>query len=272
MKDAGLRVVSVGECTLDEYVDPREFVGGISLNFAVNAKRCGADFVSLISCAGDNASTRILEKLSSEDVDGSHVSVRTGKTARQKILCRPDGERIFPPNGYQPGVLADFSLNEKDIQFIQTHNLLASACFRQVEHLFQQVMDVPFDGWRVADFLDLADFDHDPRVLERYLARLRVAFVSGNLSLSDRLKVLTRQTSCVIVMTLGASGSVAFLNGESFPQSAIPVSKAVDSTGCGDAFQAAFTVSYWKSGNMRIALQRGAEQAAKVIQHLGAID
>jgi fructoselysine 6-kinase len=75
----------------------------------------------------------------------------------------------------------------------------------------------------------------------------------------------------VIVVTLGAKGSVGLLNGRSYHQPAIPVNHPLDPTGCGDAFQAAFVVSYWQTGAIEVALQQGAEQAAIVLQHYGAI-
>ena len=55
-------------------------------------------------------------------------------------------------------------------------------------------------------------------------------------------------------------------------QPAVDVKKIVDTTGCGDAFQAAFTVSYFKDGDIRKALKAAAQQAAKVIQHYGAFN
>jgi len=62
------------------------------------------------------------------------------------------------------------------------------------------------------------------------------------------------------------------MKGQSLQQPAVPVELPVDSTGCGDAFQSAFTVSYWRDHDVRRALRCGAEQAARVIQHLGAVD
>ena len=41
--------------------------------------------------------------------------------------------------------------------------------------------------------------------------------------------------------------------------------------GCGDAFQAAFTVAYAGGASIVVALHRGAKQAAIVVQQYGAI-
>lgn len=276
MRDMGkpsLRTVSVGECTIDHYLDlQKHFVGGISLNFAVNCKRSGAENVAFVSRIGTDHSDRILKKLADEKVDASHVSVAHGATARQNITLSESGDRIFPTGGYQPGILENFQLDEEQFRFVQSHNLIASALFHQTEPLFHQVMkSMPFDGWRVADFLDLSDYQNDIGIIEKFSDQLTIAFLSGDPELMERLRPLSRDGRCLIVTTLGAEGSVALLKGEPLYQSSIHVAKVLDSTGCGDAFQAAFTVSYWRDGSVRRALQRGAQQAARVLQHYGAI-
>jgi sugar/nucleoside kinase (ribokinase family) len=270
MSPTVLSIVSIGECTIDDYLQQqRQFVGGISLNFAVNAKRCGADRVSLVSRIGNDH--QILQKLQSEGIDSSYVSVVDGKTARQNIILN-DGERIFPPGGYQPGVLEGFTLNQDELQFVKTHNVIVCALFKQVEALFYRViLGMPFDGWFVADFLDLSDYNYDTRIVELNIERLKIAFISGNREMVERLRPLSITSNCLIVITLGAEGSVALIHGEPMHQPAIPVLKVVDTTGSGDAFQAAFTVSYWRNKDPRTALECGAQQAAKVIQHLGAV-
>jgi len=225
-----------------------------------------------MSRLGDDYGARILQELARENIDSSHVTMLPGATARQEITLTANGERIFPPGGYQPGVLEGYRLNEAELIFVQRHNLLASALFKQVEPLFFQVMESSlFNGWRVADFLDLSDYNNDIGIVERIIERLAIAFISGDHELMERLRPLSRATHCLIVITLGAKGSAALIKGEPMYQPSLKVAKVVDSTGCGDAFQAAFTVLYWRDGDVRSALQSGAQQAARVLQHYGAI-
>ncbi|MBI5879163.1 MAG: hypothetical protein HZB53_16065 [Chloroflexi bacterium] len=266
-----LSVVSVGEITIDHYLDlGQTFVGGISLNFAVNCKRAGAEQAALISRVGTADTERVRAKLSAEGVDDSHARVLAGPTAVQAIDVTSDGERIFPPGGYRPGVLDGFVLDDADMEFIRQHNVLACACFRQAEPLFRQALAVPFEGARVADFLDLSDFGGDPQTIARYADRLAIAFVSGDEALVDALRPLSRATSCICVVTHGARGSTALSGGVLARQPAVPVPRVIDTTGCGDAFQAAFTVSYLRDGDIARALNAGATLAAVVAQHYGA--
>ncbi len=272
MNSTPLRIVSIGECTIDHYLDlEKQYVGGISLNFAVHCKRSGAEDVSLITRVGKNDERKILQKLATEKVDSSHVKTLNASTARQNITLTASGERIFPEGGYDPGVLKHFQLSDSEIQFVQSHNLLASPMFQQLEPLFWQVMSLPFDGWRVADFLDLADYKKDMDIVERFIQKLTIAFISGDHHLIDKLRPLSQRTQCLIVVTLGEEGSVALIKGEPLFHPSFKVAEIVDSTGCGDAFQAAFTVSYWREKNIQRALESGARQAATVLQHYGTI-
>ena len=214
----------------------------------------------------------IVQRSEREGVDVSHVSVQAGATAQQDIALAAAGERIFPPGGYRPGVLDGYSLQESHLQFVLKHNVLASAWFKQTESLFRQVMvNFPYDGWRVADFLDLSDYNKSTGIIEQIHEKLTIAFVSGNPQMVERLRPLSRNTPCLIIVTLGAEGSVALLNGEPAVQPSFKVAAPVDSTGCGDAFQAAFTVTYWNERDVRRALTHAAQYAARVVQHLGAI-
>ncbi len=266
-----LSVVAIGEITIDHYLDlGRTFVGGISLNFAVHCKRAGAEQVALVSRVGAADAARVRAKLAAEHVDASRVQVLDGPTAVQEIDVAADGERIFPPGGYRLGVLDGFMLDDADAAFIGRHNVLASALFRQVEPLFRQVLALPFDGARVADFLDLSDYAGDPQAIAQFADRLAVAFVSGDEALVERLRPLAHAGPCVIVVTHGARGSTALAGDAQFRQPAVPVGRVVDTTGCGDAFQAAFTVTYLRDGDITRALQAGAAQAARVAEHFGA--
>jgi fructoselysine 6-kinase len=76
----------------------------------------------------------------------------------------------------------------------------------------------------------------------------------------------------MLVITHGAEGSTALLNGHRYsePAVAVPSEEQVDTTGCGDAFQAAFVVEYLRRRDIAAALRTGALRAAQVIRHLGA--
>src|SRR5262245_44012674 len=99
-----MRIVAVGECTRDRYLGLGvDSVGGISLNFAVHARRSGASTVALVSCiGGDDAGAAAAETLVREGIDTAHLHRLPGRTATQVIELGAGGERIFPRGGYDP--------------------------------------------------------------------------------------------------------------------------------------------------------------------------
>jgi sugar/nucleoside kinase (ribokinase family) len=169
-------------------------------------------------------------------------------------------------------VLTDFRLDERTLDFVAEHDVMVTMADTLMGgEAFHQLLDEPlFHGKRVADFGDFTERPSDDERLARALPRLDIAFLSGDQAAIAALQPQTRQLDCVIVVTLGASGSVALKNGDSVFEPALPVPHPVDSTGCGDAFQAAFTVSYLRDEDLGRALRAGAMRAAVVLGHFGA--
>jgi fructoselysine 6-kinase len=200
------------------------------------------------------------------------VAVLAGETACIDIQVLAQGERIFPPGGFQRNVLLDLRLSESNLAFIQQHDTLAFLYDRsQPESPVNRALEaLDFDGERVADFGDWADYAGDYDDLTSALEPLALAFISGNQETIDFLLPFSRRFEGLIVVTLGADGSVALVDGTPLFQPAQVVPNPVDSTGCGDAFQAAFTVAYLSTCSVKQALRRGTAQAAAVIQHYGA--
>ncbi len=270
-----MRIAAVGECTLDRYPDLGvERVGGISLNFAVNAQREGATQVALVSCTGSDAgAAAVRQKLSAEGIDAQHLHSLAGATATQEIRLLAGGERVFPQGGYHPGVLADFRLSDADLALLRTVDAIAIPIFRQIEHLAHAVLRRPGGhALRVADLLDGADLGPDLAGLDPLLEAFDLLFVSGDEAIVERLRERSRASRSVIVVTQGAMGSSALVRGTrtSVPATPVPLAECLDTTGCGDAFQAAFTVEYLRSRRIEPALCAGARRAALVIRHLGA--
>ena len=270
-----LKFVAVGECTLDRYAHPPdERVGGISLNFALNARGEGESDVALVSCVGtDAAADRVRTALEQAGVDVRQLHSLPGRTASQSIELRADGERIFPPGGYDPGVLADFRLGESDLALIRAADVIAVPCFRQLALLFDPILHArDLRAFLVADLLDGEDLGAGLDGIDPLLDVLDLLFISGDERTVARLLPRSRGTRSLLVVTHGATGSSALVRGERLiaPADPVPPAERVDTNGCGDAFQAAFTVSYLRHRDVQSALHAGARRAARVIRHAGA--
>ena len=274
-KEAGVKIVAVGECTIDRHLDRGvETVGGISLNFAVNCRRTGANPVALVSCVGtDPAADVIRAKVAREGVDASRLHVIAGATPTQAIRLGAGGERVFPPGGYDPAVLADWRLSAADREFIASFDLVAAPYFRQVDQIFWPAMAAAGRGAkRVVDLLDGDDLGPQYAGIEPILGHADVVFLSASPAMMEPLLRYSLDTRTVIVVTHGAAGSSALAGGKRFGAGAVAVPRAelVDSTGCGDAFQAGFAIEYFQSGDVAGALAAGAILAGDVIRLVGA--
>lgn len=267
-----MRVVVIGEAAIDRYLEQNQLlVGGIGLNFAVHAKQCGAETVAMVSCVGDEALGHwLVETLAQQGIDTTQIAMLPGQTASCAIVVAADGERFFPAGGYHLNVLRHLQLTPPIQQFVGTYDIAVTQFAEDYPPILAtQFLALPQSVKRVVDFGDWAAGRQqalDPATLEA----LDLAFFSGDESTIEFLQPYAARTSCLIVVTLGAAGSVALSTPQPQHQPAIVVNNVVDSTGCGDAFQAAFAVSYFRDGDVAAALLRGAERAAAVVQHLGA--
>ncbi|MEM7029478.1 MAG: PfkB family carbohydrate kinase [Chloroflexota bacterium] len=266
-----MKIVSIGEATIDRYIRQKQsFVGGIALNFAVHAKRCGADQVAFVSCIGNDDSGKwILDTLGKEQIDTTHLTVLPGETAECDISVTDDGERSFP--GYRVGVLKHLKLTKPIASFISQQDVVSTHYDGETQDSrTSQLINLSYPSLkRVVDFGDWSAGKRKT-ISGETLDALDIAFFSGDSEAVDHLQSLAKQTSCLFIVTLGAAGSIALTQPEALFQPAIAADVLVDTTGCGDAFQAGFTVSYYREGDIAKALLNGATQAAQVLNHFGA--
>ncbi len=271
-----MKIVSIGEATVDHYLRQNlAFVGGISLNFAVHAKRCGAEVSSLVSCVGDGREGKwVLDTLAQEQVDSSCVAVCDGETAVCAVEVLDNADRIFPKGGYQLNVLEHLQLTDANCKFIQQHDIWVTMCDSNMpDSLIEGLIQVPDnDNNEMKRVVDFGDWSNGRKRQFPYdiLNNIDLAFFSSDTETLDSLIQLAQSVSCLIVVTLGGDGSVALLSPKLVSQPAIQVANLIDTTGCGDAFQAAFTISYFRDGDVATALNKGAIHAANVLGHYGA--
>jgi len=121
----------------------------------------------------------------------------------------------------------------------------------------------------VVDFGDYSDITTLP-IPPKIFSKIDLAFFSGNKDTVGLFGPIIKNNNLLIVVTMGPNGSFAITKSKLYFQPAIIVSNKIDTTGCGDAFQAAFTNYYFRKKDISEALFQGANQAAKVLQHYGS--
>lgn len=269
-----MNVVCVGDCGVDRYVDlGLDRPGGITLNFAVHARECfeAADTVTVVTAIGTDPESRLVEEALAALPLKCETSRREGRTSIQYIALEPSGEKNFLE--YHQGVLGEFRLGEEERALVARADLMVAPAYRQILGFFESVMAAPSAGLRAVDFADIADADGvGTDIIQSHVDRIDVGFFALP-EADDRIEELedmARRHGRLFVVTLGRAGSAALGGAERLRCPAEPVGRVVDTTGAGDAFAAGFLSTYCRSKDVAASLRRGARQAARAVQQVGA--
>jgi len=241
------------------------YIGGNSLNFAVQCLNEGLKNISVLGCIGyDKYGDMIADYLKKTAIDISHLHRANGNTASNKIYISKTGDRYFKENSWDGGLYESYRFSNDDLKFIKTHDIIATTLF---DPNFNKISLLTKECRIVADSLDTKNF----KLIEDNMPKLDILFISTEKEHLDTLKKIADKHKKLIVVTLGEEGSIAFYNNKTYKQKAVPVKNIIDTTGCGDSFQAAFTCSYFKNHNIQKALKNGAIAASKVLSFIGAV-
>jgi len=251
---------------LDYFPQQNEhFAGGNSLNQAVRLRQAGVDTAFIGALGMDVAGERILDLLLRNGVDVSHTHRLPGKTATNRILNDEAGERYGVDDAWSGGVYETYLLSEGDWSYITGFEIWITHANNP--NYREALKRKPASVFMGVDFLHFKDYE----LLRDSLDIIDVAYFGGTPDMADDLKRMSMGRRGIIVLTLGAEGSLAFVDGREYRQPALPVLKVTDTTGCGDAFQAAFSLSYFKDRDVEKALLAGAQGGKKATQHFGGV-
>ena len=244
----------------------QHFAGGNSLNQALRFRQLGHEAVFFGALGRDEAGDSILALLKSRGVDTRCCYQLPGRTASNQIVNDAAGERFGVAGAWDGGVYGAFKLSASDWQQVCRCDIWAThanginypeALARKAEAHFLAV-----------DFLDASETMEQ---LEPSLNVADIVYVGGEAAMAEQLCEVSRRHAGLIVLTLGAGGSLAFQRGQIWKQHALPIDPVVDCTGCGDAFQAAFTAHYYQHRDIPAALQAGAELGRKAASGYGGV-
>jgi len=263
-----LNLVALTPCCVDYYPQlGTSFMGGNSLNVAsMWYKLEPHSNISVITCLGNDLNGKmIIDFLKKTRIDISRVYSKEGITANNKLRVDENGERFGIEEAWQGGVYESFLLSDSDWKWVAHQDIVAmpannpnfSAMIKKKHN--NQMLSV--------DYLDIENnipFHETVGFTDIAFITARPDFLSIYQEMAFRMKKL-------IVVTLGAQGSYAYYNGESYYQPALPTPKIIDTTGCGDAYQAAFALTYYKTQNIQKSMSDGAYAALQILQAWGGI-
>ncbi len=262
-----MKITALTSCCVDFFPELGDvLVGGNSLNFATQCKLSGIDDVSVIGAVGKDSFGDLIEKhLDKTKINRTHLYRIDVATASNKIFIDDKGDRYFKSDSWNGGAFDVFRLSEKDWHYLADCSIIAMpAGDPNLQELLKRRKR---NQLVVIDFLDYIGIE----TIKQFINDIDIVFLSGKDEMLNDLKELSKQSGKMIVATLGAKGSVAFFEKKSFFQEAIKVPEIADTTGCGDAFQAAFSIEYLNTHNIEKSLYAGSVAASKVLGFRGGV-
>ena len=250
--------------------------GGSAANVAVWARRLGAP-VTLAGKLGDDLLGELMTRhLASEGITARIAAVAGGATTRVGIYVREDGEHGFITDHTralrfdEADVPLDL-LDEADAVFVAGYAVYMSETAQFLGRLLAEAR-----RRRIAVAFDPSSF----ALIRRYGPGLLLAELGGLdvlLANEDEARALANGGAAetlldharLVVVKKGAAGATA-LDGArtvSVPAAAVDV---VDTTGAGDAFDAAFLAEYLVHRDLEAALAAANRLGAHVAGRLGA--
>lgn len=294
------KIVSIGEGMLElTRMAPggeewRMRYGGDTLNVAVYLARLGQDVAYLTALGNDGFSDAMREEWSAEGIDTSMVLARPDRLPGLYLIeTDPDGERSFHYWRDRSAVRALFECDgiasaleqaeRAELLYLSgiTLSLFDDEGRRRLLTLCEKVRQsggqVAFDpnyrprGWQSAEAARSAIAEFAPLVSIALPTLEDEKLLYGDAEPEQSLERWTRHGFREWVIKLGASGVLTAKDGQlvSVPAETDPAPH--DTTGAGDAFNAAYLAARWRGLDVAEAAARGNLLGEAVVRHPGAI-
>ena len=266
-----MSLVSVGDNVADYYhAKEKYYPGGSAYNVSVLSRRMGVKSAYLGTFGTDNSANFLIDFLKKEKVDISHITVKEGANAFSEVKTIAGKSEIVKVD---KGVYKNFSLEEKDLKFIEGFDYLHTTLYSYTEKylsLFQKFgLNVSFDY----------SFTRDKKYIRKTAPYVDIAFFSAEGEDKDKLKDLMSSIYKLgpqyVIFTLGKDGVIALYNEKFYNQKA-PNVNIVDTLGAGDAFISKFLCSiidknFIKEDEIKNILKRSVNFASETCTHYGTV-
>ena len=259
-------IITTLTCMCVDIFDNTIMPGGESLNFAATISRLTDAHVYIIGAVGNDIYGKtVLDSIKNFNIDKTHIRTENGNTASNRTYLTSDGDRYYKDDSWNGGVFSEFTLSASDRELLHSSDMVHTtfsgpnfsnviACCREKRF----PLSVDFDICR--------DFD----TIEKYLDCISLLFISGDEPTLEKAKQLSLQyPDTVFIVTLGEDGSTAYSGGKAYHCDAVKVNEVIDTTGCGDSYQAGFIASYLKNRDIKSAMESGSRSAAVTLSFIG---
>ncbi len=277
-------VAGVGEVLWDMLPDSRQ-CGGAPANVIFHAARLGARGAVVSAVGKDADGDDLLSFLEGKGIDCSLVARSALPTGTVTVsladgipsytIHRPAAWDAIPYTDALDALVPRLSavvfgsLAQRDARSRETiFRILRHPGLKALKLFDINLRQDFYDRDTIRDSLDAADVlklnDEECAVLARLFS------IPGDMGSVVR-ELAARHGLSHVILTLGAKGS-ALYDGESVTDYPVaPCERIVDTVGCGDAFLAAWCVSFLRGEGADAAMRRATELSAYVAGHRGAM-
>jgi fructoselysine 6-kinase len=259
-----MRVCGVGDNVVDRYFNQKlMFPGGNAVNFAVHARRGGADAAYLGVIGTDAEGDLIRSSLEAEGVALDRLRVVDGPNAFATVHMDDDG------NNRRWGLcekgVSMFRLDAADLDYLARFDLAHTGETSRLDAQLPELRE------RVAISFDFSarDLEYAKGVMPYLKA---AAFSRGGASDDEVTRVLDAAQSAgveLVTITQGAIGATVCHRGKVMFVPAVPVD-AVDTLGAGDAFMSRLACNVLAGISLAEAASDAAHYSASICGTRGA--
>jgi fructoselysine 6-kinase len=264
-----MRIIGIGDSVVDLYQDRNEmFPGGNALNVAVIAKNNGAESAGYIGIVGtDIEGDHILDSLSKNHVDSSHVRRAVGESGKAYVDLNEEGDRIFIKSN-KGGVQSKLKLNlaVEDYEYVKQFDVVHTSIYSHLDEelpLLKKYLPVSYDFSN--------HFTNE--LLEKVCPYIKFAFISGSdlseVELEELFSKIHQLGTPVVIITRGSKGVVMSHENKRCSQGIVEA-KVIDTLGAGDSFIAGFLTNYFNDVPIEKTLEAAAQIAARTCEVNGA--
>lgn len=257
-----MKVAAIGDNCIDVYRRlGKQYPTGNVVDTGVNIQKLGIP-VSIISTTGsDDNGKWMIEALTKEGLDLSHLKVGDGATAIT-YMDMDGSDRVH--GDYVEGVLENIEFNQEDVTFAASHDLVHTALWGKAEGVLAQIKAVNPQCRISFDYADRLDHE----LVEETLPYVNYGFYSYHKSrdafIESFLKDKVDRGMKIAVATFGEKGSIAY-DGSRYYEGSIYPARVVNTVGAGDSFIAGFLYEVLMGSDIPKCLDIGAKVSARVV-------
>jgi len=262
--------------------DRFESLGGCAVNVACGLQRLGVPSVCYTVLGSDMDGGWITEKLKKEDVSTDLIIKEDCQSGLSAIIVDQSGERIIFSNQEANERMRIEKDKLEDAEWISVSD--PNGDWKKIlDTVVEKASEI---GAKIVFNPRGKNIQEDAKKVFELAGKTEIFFVNkdeaieilvsqiANLESQDEnylLQELRKSGAKVVVVTDGIRGAWAY-DGEKIVHADAIVTKAVDTTGAGDAFSSGFLAAYIKGKNIEECLKWGTANGGNTVNYYGGVE